>query len=59
MGILEGMKMKYENHLLDSANQFIEDANLDFEEMRLIYRFINDYLLKDKEAEDEHHGQKI
>ena len=52
MKIIDRMKDKYANHLMEMLNLFIDDAHLNFQEIRLLQRFISDYLLKDNRGED-------
>lgn len=52
MKFIDKVKTKYASYLIESAEKFIVDANLSFEEIRIVYRFISDYLLKDCREED-------
>lgn len=52
MKIIDRVKDKYANHLMEMLNLFIDDAHLNFQEIRLLQRFISDYLLKDCREDD-------
>ena len=47
MSFIENIKHKYVTYIQNAMNDFIDDAHLNDSEIRLLQRFITDYLLND------------